>query len=108
MDRHIDEQREAADLLVRDDADGPWRTVVWNDPVNLMSYVVHVFRTHFGYGSSRAIRLMRAVHEQGRAVVSEGSRESVESDVQAMHGYGLRATMERAGDGNGDDAGAGA
>jgi ATP-dependent Clp protease adaptor protein ClpS len=75
--------------------DGPWQTVVWNDPVNLMTYVVHVFRTYFGYSRSHAHRLMQQVHEDGRAVVSRGSRERVESDVQAMHSFGLRATLER-------------
>ncbi|WP_240613434.1 ATP-dependent Clp protease adapter ClpS [Brachybacterium endophyticum] len=75
--------------------DGPWQTVVWNDPVNLQSYVVHVFRTYFGFSRSRAHQLMIQVHEQGRAVVSRGSRERVESDVQAMHSFGLRATLER-------------
>lgn len=72
-----------------------WCTVVWNDPVNLMSYVVFVFRRHFGYSRARAEHLMRQVHEQGRAIVSQGSREQMESDVQAMHGFGLRATLEQ-------------
>lgn len=78
---------------------GPWRTVVHNDPVNLMSYVVHVFRTYFGHSKARARRLMHQVHEEGRAVVSRGSRESMERDVQAMHSYGLHATLEQAGEG---------
>jgi ATP-dependent Clp protease adaptor protein ClpS len=77
--------------------EGPWQTVVWNDPVNLMSYVVHVFRTYFGYELPVATGLMHRVHEDGRAVVSRGSREQAESDVQAMHSYGLRATLEEAG-----------
>ncbi|MCS6710969.1 ATP-dependent Clp protease adapter ClpS [Brachybacterium sp. EF45031] len=76
---------------------GEFRTVVWNDPVNLMSYVVHVFRSYFGYSRPVAEQLMRLVHEEGRAVVSRGSRETVERDVRAMHGFGLRATVERAG-----------
>lgn len=75
--------------------DGPWQTVVWNDPVNLMSYVVHVFRTYFGFSRARAHQLMQQVHDEGRAVVSRGSRERAESDVQAMHSYGLHATLER-------------
>lgn len=74
---------------------GPWRTVVWNDPVNLMSYVAFVFRRYFGYSKSVAERLMLQVHEEGRAVVSRGSREQVEKDVQAMHGFGLHATIEK-------------
>ncbi|MBV7412358.1 ATP-dependent Clp protease adapter ClpS [Dermabacteraceae bacterium P13101] len=75
-----------------------WQTVVWNDPVNLMSYVVFVFREHFGYSRPRAEKLMWQVHEEGRAIVSSGPREQVESDVLAMHRYGLRATMEQIGE----------
>ncbi len=74
----------------------PWVTIVWNDPVNLMSYVTFVFRTHFGYSKSKAEKLMMEVHEDGRSVVSTGTREEMERDVQAMHEYGLWATMQRA------------
>ena len=74
----------------------PWVTVVWNDPVNLMSYVTYVFMTHFGYAREKAERLMMTVHKQGRAIVSQGGREPMESDVLAMQGYGLWATLERA------------
>lgn len=77
---------------------GPWCTVVWNDPVNLMSYVVFVLRQHFGYSRLVAEQLMMQVHEEGRAIVSRGSRERVETDVQAMHSFGLHATLERAGE----------
>ena len=73
----------------------PWVTIVWNDPVNLMSYVTYVFQTYFGYPQSKAERLMRDVHEKGRAVVSTGSREEMERDTEAMHGYGLWATFEK-------------
>ena len=73
----------------------PWITIVWNDPVNLMPYVTHVFRTHFGYPKEKAERLMMAVHEEGRAVVSNGTREEMERDVEAMHGYGLWATLQQ-------------
>lgn len=71
-----------------------WRTVVWDDPVNLMSYVTAVFREYFGYSTSRAEELMMAVHTRGRATVSMGVRERVEADVMAMHSYGLHATIE--------------
>ena len=74
----------------------PWITVVWNDPINLMSYVTWVFMTYFGYSREEAERLMWAVHNEGRAVVSSGTREAMERDVQAMHGYGLWATTEQA------------
>lgn len=75
-----------------------WVTIVWNDPVNLMSYVTYVFRSYFGYPEAKAELLMRQVHEEGRAVVSTGNRETMEVDVQAMHGYGLWATLQRSGD----------
>lgn len=73
----------------------PWVTVVWNDPVNLMSYVAFVFRTYFGYTEEKANELMMTVHNQGRANVSAGRREEQERHVQAMHEYGLWATLER-------------
>jgi len=76
--------------------DVPWVTIVWNDPVNLMSYVAYVFRSYFGFPEKKAERLMLDVHEKGRAVVSTGSREEMERDVQAMHEYGLWATMQKA------------
>ena len=74
----------------------PWQTVVWNDPVNLMSYVTHVFREYFGFDRPRAERLMRAVHHEGHAVVAEGAREQMELHAQAMHDYGLWATVRQA------------
>jgi ATP-dependent Clp protease adaptor protein ClpS len=73
----------------------PWVTIVWNDPVNLMSYVTYVFRTYFGYDTKLAEKLMLEVHNDGRSVVSSGSREEMERDVQAMHEYGLWATLEK-------------
>lgn len=75
-----------------------WQTVVWNDPVNLMSYVARVFRTYFGYDRTVAEQLMLAVHEQGRAIVAEGPRELMELHAQAMHGYALWATVRKAGE----------
>ena len=73
----------------------PWVTIVWNDPVNLMSYVTYVFRTYFGYDEKVAEKLMLEVHHDGKSVVSHGSREEMERDVQAMHEYGLWATLEK-------------
>ncbi|MCW2829228.1 MAG: ATP-dependent Clp protease adaptor protein ClpS [Marmoricola sp.] len=74
----------------------PWVTIVWNDPVNLMSYVTFVFQKYFGYSKKKAEKLMLEVHEDGRSVVSTGTREAMERDVQAMHEYGLWATMQKA------------
>ncbi len=87
-------EQTAADAATRPDT--PWVTIVWNDPVNLMSYVTYVFQTYFGYARKKAEKLMLEVHTEGRSVVSHGSREEMERDVQAMHEYGLWATMEKA------------
>ena len=73
----------------------PWVTIVWNDPVNLMSYVTYVFQKYFGYPKTKAEKLMLEVHHDGRSMVSSGSREEMERDVQAMHEYGLWATLEK-------------
>ncbi len=92
----LDEPRsdELLDDLVA--ADTPWVTIVWNDPVNLMSYVAFVFTEYFGYSKKKAEKLMLEVHHDGRSVVSTGSREEMERDVQAMHEYGLWATLQKA------------
>lgn len=74
----------------------PWVTIVWNDPVNLMSYVSLVFRSYFGFSHEEAERLMLAVHHEGRAVVATGNREEMERHVEAMHGYGLWASLAKA------------
>lgn len=76
--------------------DRPWLVVVWNDPVNLMSYVTYVFQKLFGYSFEKATRLMLDVHHKGRAVVSSGSRERAEFDVGRLHRHGLWATLEQA------------
>ena len=76
--------------------DRGWQVVVWNDPVNLMSYVVFVFRRLFGHSLEEATRLMLAVHHEGRAVVAHGPLEKAESDCHRLHHYGLWATLERA------------
>ena len=75
--------------------DRPWITLVWNDPINLMTYVTHVFQEYFGYDRAKAETLMLDVHNKGRAVVSNGSREEMEIDVAAMHGYRLWATLQK-------------
>lgn len=74
----------------------PWVTIVWNDPVNLMSYVTYVFQTYFGFPRTEAERLMMLVHTEGRAVVATGTREEMERHVEAMHDYGLWATLTKA------------
>ena len=75
--------------------DLPWIVIVWNDPINLMSYVTLVFQKLFGYSLAQATKLMLQVHEEGKAVVSHGTREKAELDVSRLHGHGLWATMQQ-------------
>jgi ATP-dependent Clp protease adaptor protein ClpS len=75
--------------------DRPWIVLVWNDPINLMSYVAFVFQKLFGYSLEKANQLMLDVHEKGRAVVSSGTREKAEIDVFRLHEHGLWATMQQ-------------
>ncbi len=86
------EQPDVEDIVQLEE---PWVTIVWNDPVNLMSYVAYVFRNYFGYSDEKAHELMMSVHTDGKAIVSSGSREQMERHVQAMHEYGLWATLDR-------------
>ena len=87
----IDEEK--VDTTV--DLDTPWIVLVWNDPINLMSYVTFVFQKLFGYSLEKATELMLDVHEKGRAVVSTGTRERAEIDVYRLHEHGLWATMQQ-------------
>ena len=74
--------------------DRPWIVIVWNDPINLMSYVTLVFQKLFGYDLAKATKLMLQVHNEGKAVVSSGTRERCEVDVARLHAHGLWATMQ--------------
>ena len=73
----------------------PWIVIVWNDPINLMTYVVYVFQKLFGYSREKATSLMLDVHHKGRAVVSNGTREKAELDVFRLHEHGLWATLQQ-------------
>jgi ATP-dependent Clp protease adaptor protein ClpS len=88
------ERPEVEDAVV---PDNPWVTIVWNDPINLMSYVTYVFQSYFGYSKKKAEKLMMDVHKKGKAIVSDGTREEMERDVEAMHSYGLWATLQKTG-----------
>lgn len=77
------------------DAENPWVVLVWNDPINLMSYVAFVFQKLFGYSEQKANALMLDVHQKGRAVVSNGTKEKAEADVARLHEHGLWATMQK-------------
>ena len=75
--------------------DRPWVVIVWNDPINLMSYVTYVFQKLFGYSRHKAEKLMLDVHHKGKAIVSHGNRERAEFDVSRLHAHGLWATMQK-------------
>jgi ATP-dependent Clp protease adaptor protein ClpS len=75
--------------------DKPWIVIVWNDPINLMSYVTLVLQKLFGYSQAKATQLMLQVHNDGKAVVSSGPREKAEYDVSRLHAHGLWATMRK-------------
>jgi ATP-dependent Clp protease adaptor protein ClpS len=83
------------DLAQLLDLERPWIVLVWNDPINLMEYVSHVFQKVFGYSKSKADKLMMDVHTQGRAVVSSGPRHEAERDVFRLQEHGLWATMQQ-------------
>lgn len=96
MGAPLEVQEPKVDIVVDEvtDEDRPWVVVVWNDPINLMSYVAFVFRKVFGYSEQKANLLMLDVHEKGRAAVSNGTRTEAERDVNRLHSHGLWATME--------------
>lgn len=73
----------------------PWVAIVWDDPVNLMTYVTWVFQKLFGYSRDKAHRLMMQVHTEGKAAVSHGTREQMERDVARLQAAGLWATLQR-------------
>ena len=91
LDAPVEERADELDEAV--DVDRPWVTIVWDDPVNLMSYVTFVFQDIFGYSRDKAQRLMMNVHQLGKAVVSTGTREQMERDVTLLHAAGLWATL---------------
>lgn len=68
---------------------------MWNDPINLMNYVVYVFQKLFGFPREKATKLMMQVHQEGRAIVAHGPRERCEADAARLHTYGLWATVSR-------------
>jgi ATP-dependent Clp protease adaptor protein ClpS len=90
----VEVERPDSDVELRPDT--PWLVIVWNDPVNLMSYVTYVFQKLFGYSREKATKLMLDVHHKGRAVVASGPRERAELDVFRLHEHGLWATLEQA------------
>ena len=90
----LDEKIEEA---IKEDlrGDRPWVTIVWDDPVNLMTYVTYVLMVLFGFTKEIAHELMMKVHTEGKAIISTGSREEMELDVARLHEYGLWATLQR-------------
>lgn len=86
---------QTPDIDEQDIVDRPWQVVVWDDPVNLMNYVVFVFREVFGFDKPKATKLMLQVHNEGKAIVYSGAREQAELHVSRLHAYGLWATLDR-------------
>ncbi len=95
IEQTIESTDEQVDQWLATVLERPWITIVWNDPVNLQNYVAWVFKSYFGFSPAEAQRLMLLVHNEGKAVVATGSREEMERHVQAMHGYGLWATLQK-------------
>lgn len=93
--RQLDQETSVAEEAV---PDLPWAVVVWDDPINTMDYVSYVFQSYFGYSQQRAEALMMQVHTAGQAVVSRGPREKAETDMMAMHSFGLKATVRKESD----------
>ena len=89
----VEVERPTGDEVVEPDV--PWVVIVWNDPINLMSYVTYVFQKLFGHPRAKAHKLMIDVHTKGKAVVSSGPKEKAESDVARLHAHGLWATMQK-------------
>lgn len=92
MPSPVEIDQPTGDTEVEEDL--PWVVLVWNDPINLMSYVTYVLQKLFGYSLEKATALMLDVHHKGRAVVSNGPREKCELDVFRLHEHGLWATMQ--------------
>jgi ATP-dependent Clp protease adaptor protein ClpS len=91
IERVREDEREDESVAL----DRPWVTIVWDDPINLMTYVTYVFQQLFGFPKPKAEKLMLDVHRTGKAVVSAGTREEMERDVTRLHGAGLWATLAR-------------
>ena len=89
----VEVRRPRSEEVVEPDI--PWIVIVWNDPINLMSYVTLVFQKLFGYSRAKATKLMLQVHNEGKAIVSSGTREKAEYDVSRLHAHGLWATMRQ-------------
>jgi ATP-dependent Clp protease adaptor protein ClpS len=92
MTPHESTQVETAEKVEHDRL---WNVIVWDDPINLMTYVVYVFQKIFGYSTQLATKLMKEVHESGKSLVATEEREQAELHVSQLHQYGLQATMER-------------
>ena len=79
----------------RDELEPGWLVICWNDPVNLMTYVTHVFQTVFGWNRKKAEHHMLQVHRQGKSVLARTSLEKAEHFVHQLQKYTLHATMQR-------------
>jgi len=71
-----------------------WAVIVWNDPVNLMSYVVFVFMKVLAFTKEKAAQHMLEVHHKGKSCVAIETREKAELYYQQIQAHGLTVTME--------------
>jgi ATP-dependent Clp protease adaptor protein ClpS len=86
------EKKEKTDP--KESHDRGYLVICWNDPVNLMDYVTHVFQAVFGWPKARARKHMLQVHELGKSLLARETFEKAEHYVHQLQGYGLHATME--------------
>lgn len=98
LTEQIRELEQETSAVEEASGDLPWAVVVWDDPINTMDYVSYVFQSYFGYSAQYAESLMLQVHTTGKAVVSRGPREKAETDMMAMHSFGLQATVRKESD----------
>lgn len=75
--------------------DNGYVVICWDDPVNLMDYVTHVFQVVFGWPKSKAEHHMLQVHHQGKSLLARESLERAEHYVHQLQQYRLHATMEK-------------
>ena len=79
----------------KSDLDPGFVVICWNDPVNLIEYVTHVFQQVFAWPRAKAEHHTMEVHHKGKSTLVQTSLEKAEHYVHQLHGYGLHATMER-------------
>src|SRR4051812_32820549 len=88
--------QELGSTKIKEAFEKGWHVIVWNDPVNLMNYVIFVFQRVLGFSSAKARKHMLEVHHQGRSCVATETREKAELYLQKIQQFGLRTSLEKA------------